>query len=131
MSRNIRIHVCLSDANFISCFVTGDRYLKPGVIPEPEILFLKRDPQDECLILATDGMWDVVDSELACVVASECLLEDDPTNFINEGPLVENDVGGSLFSSQSVLAAAILTRFALARNSYDNISVIVVDLMRG
>ncbi|XP_065870692.1 probable protein phosphatase 2C 75 [Euphorbia lathyris] len=109
----------------------GDRYLKPIVISEPEICFIKREPDDECLILASDGLWDVVNNDLACLLASECLLQENTSDFINPGPLVEDDVGGPLFSSQSVLAAALLTRLALARKSYDNISVIVVDLMRG
>lgn len=86
--------------------------MKPYVISEPEITFLKRNVSDECLILASDGLWDVVSNEMACRVARECLQ------------------GDAIFSSQSESAAALLTRIAMARNSHDNISVIVVDLTR-
>lgn len=110
---------------------SGDKHLKCFVISEPEISFTRRDPdQDECLILASDGLWDVVSSDLACNVATECLQgginpplpvanSDDP----NAGPRTTDDD-----QSWSASAAALLTRLALGRKSSDNISVIVVDL---
>ncbi|CAA3013285.1 probable protein phosphatase 2C 75 [Olea europaea var. sylvestris] len=111
----------------------GDRYLKPFVISEPEISFTKRDEEDEFLILASDGLWDVMSNEMTCEVARECLREEnrhadsgDPsaqTSTTNEGP-------GTLFPSQSASAAALLIRLALGRKSADNICVIVVDLKR-
>ncbi|XP_059304899.1 probable protein phosphatase 2C 75 isoform X1 [Lycium ferocissimum] len=108
----------------------GDRYLKPYVTSEPEITFTKREAEDECLILASDGLWDVISSEMACEVARECLREEDPAGDHSFSPLVEGVAEGALFSSRSASAAALLTRLALGRNSYDNISVIVVDLKR-
>ncbi|MCD9642347.1 hypothetical protein HAX54_029077 [Datura stramonium] len=90
----------------------GDNYLKPYVIPEPEITFIKREAEDECMILASDGLWDVISNEMACQVARECLRRE------------------AIISSQSASAAALLTRLAMGRNSSDNISVIVVDLKR-
>ncbi|XP_050224974.1 probable protein phosphatase 2C 75 [Mercurialis annua] len=104
----------------------GDKYLKPFVTSEPEITFTKREPGDECLILASDGLWDVLSSDLACEVASECLREGSPTTRTQR----EDEGAGALYPSRSVLAAALLTRLALARRSADNISVIVVDLKR-
>ncbi|XP_062073345.1 probable protein phosphatase 2C 75 isoform X2 [Humulus lupulus] len=53
----------------------GDQYLKPIVTSEPEVTFTKREAEDECLIIASDGLWDVLSSELACEVARECLRE--------------------------------------------------------
>ncbi|KAM4121396.1 hypothetical protein ACB094_01G002400 [Castanea mollissima] len=41
----------------------GDRYLKPWIIPEPEVMFIPRSKEDECLILASDGLWDVMTNE--------------------------------------------------------------------
>ena len=36
----------------------GDSYLKPYVIPDPEVRVLERkDGEDEFLILASDGLW--------------------------------------------------------------------------
>ncbi|KAJ6375084.1 hypothetical protein OIU77_000116 [Salix suchowensis] len=106
----------------------GDRYLKPVVIAEPEITFTQREPEDECLILASDGLWDVMSSDLACQVARECLREKNPP--ANAGPQIEDEGAAALYPSRSMLAAALLTRLALGRRSADNISVIVVDLKR-
>ncbi|KAE8654638.1 Protein phosphatase 2C 77 [Hibiscus syriacus] len=47
----------------------GDRYLKPWIIPDPEVMCVPRAKEDECLILASDGLWDVMSSEEACEVA--------------------------------------------------------------
>ncbi|MCD7457839.1 hypothetical protein HAX54_036420 [Datura stramonium] len=110
----------------------GDNYLKPYITSEPEITFTKREAEDECLILASDGLWDVVSSEKACWVATECLREEDPAGDHSSRPLVEGDGRGAVLSSSrsASSAAALLTRLALGKNSYDNISVIVVDLKR-
>ncbi|KAF3433083.1 hypothetical protein FNV43_RR24185 [Rhamnella rubrinervis] len=111
----------------------GDKYLKPIVTSEPEITFTKREPDDECLILASDGLWDVLSNDLACGVASECLREGNRTSSaieLNAGPQMEDEGAGALYPSRSALAAALLTRLALGRKSSDNISVIVVDLKR-
>ncbi|KAM0000018.1 putative protein-serine/threonine phosphatase [Helianthus debilis subsp. tardiflorus] len=86
----------------------GDRFLKPLVISEPEYMFMKREAQDVSLILASDGLWDVLSSELGCEVAQ----------MVVRG-------GGASYT-----AAALLVRLAMGRRSTDNISVIVVD-MRG
>ncbi|KAJ6882943.1 hypothetical protein NC651_029269 [Populus alba x Populus x berolinensis] len=99
-----------------------DKYLKPVVIAEPEITFTKREPEDECLILASDGLWDVLSSDLACQVARECLREKNPP--AKAGPQIEEEGAGALYPSRSMLAAALLTRLALGRRSADNISVI-------
>ncbi|KAK2653700.1 hypothetical protein Ddye_013556 [Dipteronia dyeriana] len=45
--------------------VIGDGYFKPAVLTAvPEISFMERDPEDECLILATDGLWDAMSNQL-------------------------------------------------------------------
>ncbi|GLT76737.1 hypothetical protein SLA2020_483800 [Shorea laevis] len=118
----------------------GDRYLKPVVTSEPEITFTKREPQDECLILASDGLWDVLSSDLACEVALECLKE--RSNGVGGGaasatainhnarPQIVDEGAEALYPSRSAMAAALLTRLALGRKSSDNISVIVIDLKR-
>ena len=98
--------------------VVGDRYLKPFVTSEPEITFTKREARDECLILASDGLWDVLPNELACGIASGCLRRQ--SHSTNE----------KVNSDHTIQAAALLTRLALGRQSADNISVVVVDLQR-
>lgn len=112
----------------------GDKFLKPVVISEPEITITRRHPEDECLILASDGLWDVISNELACKVACQCLREGSHSPPVAPGNTAntEQDDGSpnSTSLSQSSLAAALLTRLALGRESSDNISVIVVDLKR-
>jgi len=50
----------------------GDGYLKPFVSSEPEVTVTERTGEDECLILASDGLWDVVTNEMACEVVRAC-----------------------------------------------------------
>ena len=42
--------------------------MKPYVIPDPEVTITERTPEDECIILASDGLWDVVSNEVECGV---------------------------------------------------------------
>ncbi|CAI9295762.1 unnamed protein product [Lactuca saligna] len=91
----------------------GDRLLKQWVTSEPEITVTRREAGDECLIVASDGLWDVISSELVCKIVHECLGE-------NQDPRIAG------CSSES--AATLLVRLALGRRSTDNISAIVIDL---
>lgn len=91
----------------------GDSYLKPYVTSEPEVTTTERTVEDECLILASDGLWDVVSNETACGVARMCLRS------------------GQSSDQACTDASILLTRLALARHSSDNVSVVVVDLKRG
>lgn len=46
----------------------GDKDLQPyGVIPTPDVLSLPRTGQEEFLVLATDGLWDVASNEVGWV----------------------------------------------------------------
>lgn len=121
-------------SNFLVLFYgTGDKYLKPVVTSEPELTVTRREPEDECLILASDGLWDVLSNELACKVAWECLREGTPAAAdctLDSKPRRDDEGAEALYPSRSALAAALLTRLALGRKSYDNISVIVVDLRK-
>ncbi|KAF8668277.1 hypothetical protein HU200_052332 [Digitaria exilis] len=96
----------------------GDRMLRPEVIAEPEITVTRRTPEDECLILASDGMWDVISNDVACSVARQC-LQDGGGNV--------DDVAAAA-EARCSRAASLLVRLALGRATWDNVSVIVVDL---
>ncbi|XP_076924383.1 putative protein phosphatase 2C 75 [Bidens hawaiensis] len=102
----------------------GDRFLKRVVTSVPEFVFMKRDSEDISLVLASDGLWDVVSSELCCELVHKCQQEDLKGNL---GLVAQMAVhgGGSLYT---MAAAALLVRLAMGRRSTDNISVIVVDL---
>lgn len=113
----------MSDANLIAVR-TGDRHLLNISITEREA------NEDECLIVANDGIWDAISDDMACRVASTCLAFDHPGN---NGALYHpcDEETDMFFSSKSNSAAAILCRLALGRGSRGNISVIVVDLHSG
>ncbi|XP_076881205.1 protein phosphatase 2C 7-like [Bidens hawaiensis] len=101
----------------------GDGYLKPSIIPEPEVTFTPRARDDECLILASDGLWDVISNQEACEVAKRRILIWHKKNC---GLPIERAVGGPDLAAQA--AAEYLTMLAMQKGSKDNISVIVVDL---
>ncbi|XP_010920508.1 protein phosphatase 2C 37 [Elaeis guineensis] len=93
----------------------GDSYLKPYVMAEPEVTVTEREEGDDCLILASDGLWDVVTNEMACDIARMCL----------SAPPADGESGSNRACSE---AAVLLTKLAIARQSADNVSVVVVDL---
>lgn len=101
----------------------GDRYLKPSIIPDPEVVFFPRAKEDECLILASDGLWDVVTNEEACDMARRRILLWHKKNGDN---LPAERGEGADPAAQA--AADYLSKLALQRGSRDNISVIVIDL---
>ncbi|XP_043716619.1 probable protein phosphatase 2C 76 [Telopea speciosissima] len=78
----------------------GNRLLKPFVVAEPEIQEQEIGDEFECLVLASDGLWDVVPNEDAVSLAR---AEEEPE-----------------------AAARRLTETAYNRGSADNITCIVV-----
>ncbi|GJM93689.1 hypothetical protein PR202_ga10271 [Eleusine coracana subsp. coracana] len=97
----------------------GDYYLKPYVTAEPEVTVMDRTDKDEFLILASDGLWDVVSNEVACKIARNCL-----------SGLAASKYPESVSGSSAADAAALLVELAISRGSNDNISVVVVELRR-
>nr|ACN37092.1 unknown [Zea mays] len=79
----------------------GNRLLKPYVVAEPEIQEEQFSDELECLVLASDGLWDVVENEEAVSLGKS---EDTPES-----------------------AARKLTEIAYSRGSADNITCIVVQ----
>lgn len=80
----------------------GDRRLKKYVSSEPEIQQHKLNDNDDWLILATDGVWDVLSSQAVCDI---CMHTQDCKK-----------------------AAEIITLNAYKANSADNITAMVIDL---
>ncbi|KMZ62216.1 Protein phosphatase 2C [Zostera marina] len=123
----------------------GDNLLKPYVISEPEVTVTERMEDDEFLILASDGLWDVVSNKMACEVVRVCLRDNrskktiavaaetesnaNATNNVVEIDEWNNKQGGSNKACRD--AAFLLTKLAMARLSSDNVSVVVVDLRTG
>lgn len=95
----------------------GDHGLRPYVIPEPEISVLSRTEEDELLLLASDGLWDVMSNQEAANLAMRCLRR-------------ARDKGASRKASVRI-AASVLTKAAVDRGSKDNVTVVIVDLKSG
>ncbi|EOA12525.1 hypothetical protein CARUB_v10026477mg [Capsella rubella] len=114
----------------------GDNYLKPYVISKPEVTVMDRVNGDDFLILASDGLWDVVPNEVACSVVHMCLRGEVNCQLTSsperDGAGAGNVVvgGGDVSDEACEKASVLLTRLALARRSSDNVSVVVVDLRR-
>lgn len=110
----------------------GDNYLKPFVSCEPEVTITDRTSDDDCLILASDGLWDVVSNDTACGVARMCLKGKTSTSSSSSSSTSspENEMGGENSDKACSDASVLLTKLALARRSSDNVSVVVIDLRK-
>ena len=82
-----------------------------------QITILARKRDDELLLLASDGLWDVLTNQEACSLAKRCLRRARQR--------------GATRQSAARIAATVLTRAAVDRGSRDNVTVVVVDLMSG
>ena len=82
-----------------------------------QITILARKPDDELLLLASDGLWDVLTNQEACSLAKRCLRRARQR--------------GATRQSAARIAATVLTRAAVDHGSRDNVTVVVVDLMSG
>ncbi|CAN4095555.1 unnamed protein product [Withania somnifera] len=101
----------------------GDKYLKPWIIPDPEVTFIPRTKDDECLILASDGLWDVMTNEEVCDMARKRIL----MWHKKYGATLPVERGEGIDPAAQA-AAECLSNRALQKGSKDNITVIVVDL---
>ncbi|KAF8102627.1 hypothetical protein N665_0198s0321 [Sinapis alba] len=106
----------------------GDKYLKPSVIPDPEVTSVRRVKEDDCLILASDGVWDVMTNEEVCDMARKRILLWHKKNAMAGDALLPAEKRGEGKDPAAMSAAEYLSKMALQRGSKDNISVIVVDL---
>lgn len=80
----------------------GDLSLKPFITCDPEITTHTITDDDHFLILASDGLWDVVSSKTAARIAASYK---DPQQ-----------------------AADALVQLALQKHTYDNVTVVVVNV---
>ncbi|KAL0732441.1 hypothetical protein Bca4012_008650 [Brassica carinata] len=126
----------------------GDNYLKPYVSSEPEVTVTDRTEEDEFMILASDGLWDVVTNEAACATVQMYLNKKSgrgggrrrETTECGDGKEEEKEkvvVGsrkngkrGEITDRACTEASVLLTKLALAKHSSDNVSVVVIDLIR-
>jgi hypothetical protein len=82
---SICMHICLRDW---ICFyllkivrALGDCQLKEGnnriVVPDPEISAFSPSKKDQFIIVATDGLWDVMSSQSAVEYVNNILVDED------------------------------------------------------
>ena len=98
----------------------GDRYAKPAVSPEVEIQLFPVQTEDEFVVLASDGLWDVMTSQ-------------DVVSFVHK--YMDNEVSrmskDNAENYKLVLRknmAKVLAREAIRKGSTDNICVLMVWL---
>ncbi|KAG2260174.1 hypothetical protein Bca4012_097126 [Brassica carinata] len=122
----------------------GDNYLKPYVSSEPEVTVTDRTEEDEFMILASDGLWDVVTNEAACATVQMYLnkkggrgggrrREATECEERKEEKVVgsrKNGKRGEITDKACTEASVLLTKLALAKHSCDNVSVVVIELSR-
>lgn len=102
--------------------------MKPWIIPVPEVTVLPRAKDDECLILASDGLWDVMSNEEACEMARKRILLWHKKNGTGTSSASLPERGGDIMDPASQAAAEYLCKHALQKGSKDNITVVVIDL---
>lgn len=95
----------------------GDRELRPYVTADPDVCCVKRQANDEFLIIATDGLWDVMENDEAARLARKCIAKAHERGMDRQAAMR--------------IAATVLTRAAaIERGSKDNITVMLVDLLK-
>ena len=93
--------------------------------PEVKVIPRAKDEDDDCLIIASDGLWDVISNAEACRVARLQILR-----WHRKKNGVCSDEGGAPTISHPAAQAAAdyLVKLALMKGSADNITVTVIDL---
>ena len=97
----------------------GHTLLKPEVICEPEITITARSEDDDFMILASDGLCDVMSNQVACNTTWK-FLEDKSTNA---GTMV-----GREEEVRCICATFHLTDLAFRMHSREDICVVVNDI---
>jgi serine/threonine protein phosphatase PrpC len=97
-----RVHGILSVSRSL-----GDFEFAPLVVAEPHVLSFRLAPDDRCLLLASDGLWDVLSDDEAIEIALRV---------------------GTGAAADPAAASQLLVDEALRRGSRDNVSVVCVFL---
>jgi serine/threonine protein phosphatase PrpC len=101
----------------------GDRYAKPAVSPEVEIQhFPVNEESDEFVVLASDGLWDVMSSQAVVSFVHEYMEK--------ELSRMSKDNAESYKFVLRRNMAKLLAREAIRKGSSDNVSVLMVWLQK-
>jgi serine/threonine protein phosphatase PrpC len=83
----------------------GDVELQPYITSQPEIMSKPIDAQDEYIVIASDGLWDVMENEEVAKFITE---QANSANFLT-------------------LAKTLVTE-AIRRGTMDNVTALVIDI---
>lgn len=89
---------------------------RAGVVPDPELTVLERSDEDEVIVVASDGLWEVMSNDMAVDTACKAIAR------VQQKGHTRN-VGCKH-------AAKVIANHALKVGSSDNISVVVLDLKK-
>jgi protein phosphatase 1L len=112
----------------------GDRNLKRvGLIATPDVYARTLTGEEDFIIIASDGLWDVFSSEEAVdFVFAEIKSRETPRTAPSAEAKASDEVSDSLTNKDATSIAQALAEKALkegsAKNVYDNVSVIIVFL---
>ena len=103
----------------------GDRFAKPAVSSEAEIKrFPLKDDDDEFLLLASDGLWDVMTSQEVVDFVHQSLKDTRNKSMDASEP---SGSGVNETGARKQMAIAVANE-ALERGSADNVCVLIVWL---
>jgi len=98
----------VQDGYWTEEFAAAAKFTADPVLSEPDVLEMAISPEeDDFLVVATDGLWDVIGSQEVC-------------------NLVRNDLRRGKHPEE---ISQRLTTVALRRHTADNVAVVVVDLL--
>jgi len=112
----------------------GDCALRPFVSCEPEVREIARSHEDRALVLATDGLWDVLSPMEVMAVVDRVLLSNNCANACasacangcaNASACVNRCANAN---ERASACATLLVSLALERQTMDNVSVVVLML---
>ena len=78
---------------------------QPLIIPDPEVVSIEISTEDSFLILGSDGLWDVIPTDLACKRVNDLLLR----NQLSLDEIAED-----------------MAQLAIRLGSEDNITIIII-----
>ena len=100
----------ISDLSVSKSF--GDMDALPYVSHKPDIFKYKLNKNDKFIILACDGLWDVISNQDAC-------------NYVLDN-ISKSDISTNNNSNSKKNIAFNLANFAISNGSTDNVSIIII-----
>lgn len=115
----------------------GDKFLKKGpqspVTAEPEIVTFRFQIEDEFLIIASDGLWDVMSSQAAVDLAKGLIQNNDILSSLHDGNTYIDERSAIFKRCQEELSKIgdfMANNACNSLNSLDNITVMLILIQR-